>query len=95
MPYVRWGSDNDALSTFSEGEDEEEESYCDTLTEVTSLDSMSVDSELLSILRGGEEAQISDSEDIDLNDLVLMFAQKENEEEELPDYVLFMSLPPQ
>ena len=80
----------------------------DSLTEVTSIDSMSIDSELLSILRAtGERSQRSPSphtslfreedDTIDLSQLVLMFSSKEEEEtvamEQLPDYVLFMSLP--
>ena len=83
-PYVRWITEDDVVS-------EESLSFCDTLTEVTSLDSMSIDSELLSILGGGE-AQLRES--IELTELELMFTPGE-EEKGLPDYVLFMSLPPQ
>ena len=89
-----------------EGESVSEE---DTLTEVTSIDGMSVDSEFLSIFGGRGDSRCDNShraispklnlctEDngIDLlNDLLLVFASKECEAmDQLPHYVLFMSLP--
>ena len=112
LPIPRvWTTELDSVSVSSGGErrEEREEFDSDSLTEVTSLDSMSVDSELLSILMGGggdgafsPQPSVSDETDLDLNQLdldlnqlVLMFETKEEEEmEKLPDYVLFMSLPP-
>jgi hypothetical protein len=112
IPCVRRTTelDPDTVSRWGEGQAEFDS---DSLTEVTSLDSMSIDSELLSILggwggqggwEGGEHThralspQLSESDEeigLDLSELVLMFAAKEEEEEtnNLPDYVLFMSLP--
>ena len=66
-------------------------------------DEPSCDSDLLSTLGGGGEEtergfslQLSDSDSLDLSELVLVFAAKEKESvamDKLPDYVLFMSLP--
>ena len=106
LPIPRvWTTELDSVSVSSGGErrEEREEFDSDSLTEVTSLDSMSVDSELLSILMGGggdgtfsPQPSVRHETDLDLNQLVLMFETKEEEEEmeKLPDYVLFMSLPP-
>jgi hypothetical protein len=108
IPCVRRTTELDPVIVSRCGE-KQAEFDSDSLTEVTSLDSMSIDSELLSILggwggEGGEHThrtlspQLSESDeeiDLDLSELVLMFAAKEEEEEtnNLPDYVLFMSLP--
>ena len=112
IPCVRMTTELDPVTVSRWGEGQAEFDS-DSLTEVTSLDSMSIDSELLSILggwggeggwEGGEHThralspQLSETDEeisLDLSELVLMFAAKEEEKEtnNLPDYVLFMSLP--
>ena len=109
IPCVRRTTELDPVTVSRWGE-RQAEFDSDSLTEVTSLDSMSIDSELLSILggwggggwEGGEHThralspQLSETDEeigLDLSKLVLMFAAKEEETNNLPDYVLFMSLP--